>query len=568
LIRGRRALLGGLAVVVVALVGCSTPQENGSQAVSVATHSPGMEPGEESAVQRVQITLPLGVAPATLDSVLATDSASITLLTNVMEGLVRLGPDGRARPGVAESWHSPDGLTYTFRLREDARWSDGEPVTARDFKNAWLRALDPARGSAYSYQFYLIDGAEAFHTLDPLRPGYTQAYEQQRDAVAIAAPDDRTLTVRLMRPAPYWLSLTAFPTYLPQAQHSVSRYGGGYGSAPDRMLYNGPFRITRWEPESQLGLTRNEAYWDATSVRLEQVLFRIVPDAMAAVSLYERGQLDRAPVPAQSLPRFRNKGLHQTVSTTTTFLSLNLEHPLLGDLRVRRALHLAIDRSSLCSGVLGYDAVPAEGLIPPGIMGDGVLSFRQLSGSHLRVTGNQMEAQRLWETVLGDLGYTDVDLTILHADLSVTRQQVRAIAEMLERSLPGLTVRLEAVSLAERLQRGQTGLFDLLFQTWPTDFDDPLALLEYLVTESPFNHGRWTEPRYDALIEEARSSGENPLRMRAMADAERLLMSDLPILPLYHSAVNWVTRPAVKGLLDLPLTGSIDVKGASLQGRP
>lgn len=250
------ALLLVLAMVfTLALTGCSQPAEDTEEPETEepGTEEPGEEPSEEPAAEAQELTFNWTQEPPDMDPQTSTDQVSFWLLNATLEGMVRLNPDGSIGEGLAEDYTiSEDGTVYTFTLR-DAKWSDGTAITAQDFEAAWIRALDPATASEYSYQFYHIVGAEEFNTGATTDPA----------TVGIKALDEKTLEVTLLRPTPFFLSLTSFITYLPAQAAAVEEFGDAYGTEADKMVYSGPFAVDEWIHEDSLTLVKNEMYWDA-----------------------------------------------------------------------------------------------------------------------------------------------------------------------------------------------------------------------------------------------------------------------------------------------------------------
>ena len=552
-----------VAVMLLAVVaGCTTGKEKPSDGGDKAPEPPKV-------VEKQEITLNLGEEPPNLDSALATDTVSFDILNNVMEGLIRLGKDFKLMPGMATEWSTPDNMSYTFKLRQDAKWSDGKPVTAHDFKFAWLRALDPETASEYSYQLYeYIVGGQEFATLDAADADYKAKAAAAREKVAITVEGDYTLKVQLIAPAPYWLGLMAFPTYMPQRQDIVEKHGESYGADADKMVYNGPFVIESWTHESELILKKNAAYWDASNVKLDKATFKMIKDANTAIQMYETGEFDRVGLPGDFIPTYSSDpGFTSIADAATFYLTFNTARKEFANVKLRQAFSLALDRKGFADNVLKNGSVPAEGYVPSSLAGLGSKTFRQISGSHLPVSGNKVEAQRLWEEAKKELGVSKLTVSILHTDNSTSRRYVQGLQAMLQDALPGLTVDLEAVTFAVRLQRAKKGDFDMVFQGWIGDYNDPMTFMNMFLTGGSYNDSGWSNAQHDGLIKQAQTDSDNAKRMEFMAQAEKILVTELPIVPLYHSATNRVSRPYLKGILDFPLGGSTDLKGAYVEGK-
>lgn len=499
--------------------------------------------------------------PQTLDSTLTASPAAFTVLGSIMEGLVRIGPSGAPEPAAAASWDVTDGVTYTFRIREGARWSDGQPVTSYDFKYAWLRVLDPVRAAPYAYQLYYIKGAQAYNILPTDAPDFDAKAAELREQVAIETPDDRTLQVTLVEAVPHWLALTAFPTYYPVRGDMVELYGERYGQDPETMRCNGPFKLEAWTADEGLVLARNPEYWGAGEVRLQRVTFQTVPDGFAAVQLYEAGLLDRTVIPGQLAAPYQQKGEVATlVQPVTWYLSVNQRRTDLQHADLRRALGLALNRQALVKRLAG-DAEPALGMVPPSIAAGAGQRFREVAGT----TAPQQRiatAREHWQSFLAQVGAGEFTLELLIGDSTLNGQNGQAIKEMLEEALPGLTVQLESVPFVTLLERTRQGEYALALSLVGAEYDDPMSFLSNWTTTSPFNEAYWFHLEYDVLIRRARSAETEAARWEALTEAERLLLESGAVIPLYHPVTTVVQKPWVKGVLDRPLGADLDLRDA------
>ena len=293
-----------------------------------------------------------------LDSAVTTDSVSTEVLQNVMSGLYRLDANVRPFPDMAESVDiSSDRLTYTFTLRDGIKWSNGDPVTSKDFKYAWLRALDPDTGSQYAYIITtFVKGAAEYNS------GNGSA-----DDVAVETPDDKTLEVTLLAPSPYWLGLTSFFTYLPQNQKFVESKGDKYALSPDALLYNGPYKLTEFNPTSGVVVVKNEDYWSADTVEISKVDAKIVKETDTAVNLYESGQIDVTVIDSEFVTEYEGRPDLVTITQfATSWLQPNFEVPLFQNANIRRAIQMGINRAAANNKILNNGSEPATGVVRPG----------------------------------------------------------------------------------------------------------------------------------------------------------------------------------------------------------
>ena len=246
----------------------------------------------------------------TLDPSKASDTVSSEVLMNTMEGLTKLDKDGKLAPGIAEKWEkSEDGKTWTFNLRKDAKWSNGDSVTAKDFEYSWKRTLNPATASTYGFIMYDIKGAK----------DYNLGKVDNADNVGIKAVDDYTLQVELVRPVHYFDSLMFFKSFLPQNQKVVEQFGSEYGTAHDKMVYNGPFTLSDWKIEDIYTMSKNPSYWDASSVKIDKVNTKIVKDPNAALNLYETGQIDIVGLNSENVDKYKDSPEFNTRKDAGTF---------------------------------------------------------------------------------------------------------------------------------------------------------------------------------------------------------------------------------------------------------
>lgn len=368
-----------------------------------------------------KLVLNLGEEPPDLQSITATDVVSFDILNATLEGLARLGPDGKYNQGsgLAKSWTvSSDGTKYTFVLKDNLKWSDGTPLTAKDFEYAWKKAVDPRTASQYNYMLFYIKGAEEVANIEvpdaEKEPDkYKEAVKKIEEGLAnmgVKAKDDKTLEVELTAPCSYFIQLTAFPTYFPLNQKAHEKWGDKYATEKDKMLFCGPFVIDEWQHGSKMVLKKNPNYWDAATVKLEAIYFDMIKDINTPVAMYEANQLDAIGVPGDFIPKFmkdRPNEFHQMAQAVAWYLECNLKHPVLKDPKFRKALSMALDRQGFCDNVMKNFSKAATSLTPPSIQGvTATESFAEkYVGKILPATANATEAQKLLKESLKALGY-------------------------------------------------------------------------------------------------------------------------------------------------------------------
>lgn len=536
------------------LTGCGKTEENKENASTETVE------GTEAGLADEQILrINLGANPPDLDPQTATDSVSYDIINSVYEGLVRIQPDGSVVEGggLAESWTiSEDGLTYTFKLR-DANWSDGTPIKASDFEYSWKRALDPATASQYAYMLYPIKNAKAFSE----KTGAA-------DAIGIKTIDDKTLEVVLEAPTPYFLSLVAYKTYMPLKEEAYKAAGESYGTDITKMVFSGPFVIEEWNQEQNIVLAKNTNYWDAETVKLEQIKMDMIGDLNTPINLYETGELDGIGIPTEYLAKYRDSNEFKSMSTTSTwYLQYNCLNEYTKNVKIRKAFSLALDRQIFIDNVLANGSLFAGGLVPQGFPGMGGGDFRELSGDHVKdvgVKGQEAidEANKLLDEGLAEIGKTRADLekdvTYLTEDVDVAKKYAQAFQQMWKENL-GLNIQIETVTFKVKLDRENKGDFQISFSGWSADYLDAMTYMDLWITGGGNNKTNWSNKEYDALIAKA-TPAVGDERYQAMVDAEKILMDELPIAPVYFRARNTVEREYVKGWVKAPFGASNDWK--------
>ncbi|AEE96713.1 ABC transporter substrate-binding protein [Mahella australiensis] len=342
------------------------------------------------------INLNLGSEPPQMDPQLTDDAVSMQVINGVFEGLTRMDKEGKAMPGMAEKWDvSPDGMNWTFHLR-DAKWSNGDPVTAQDFEYAWKRALNPDTGAGYAYIMYPIKNAEAYNTGKITDP----------NEVGVKALDAKTLEVTLELPTPYFDTLTSFATYMPLNQKFYESVKDKYGSEAKNLIYNGPWTISEWTHESKMVLKKNPDYWNASAIKLNTINYVMINDNTTSVNMFLSGQLDMTGLRGDQRDQLKNEGyelLHFS-DGSSWYLEFNTKDPVMQNAKIRKALTYALDRNLFVKNVLMNDSKPALGYVPdvmPGKGGSG--TFRKENGDLIK-DNNQEEAKKLLIEGIKELG--------------------------------------------------------------------------------------------------------------------------------------------------------------------
>lgn len=496
------------------------------------------------------------------------DPAKMTALQDgrvaeaLFEGLtVPRSPDLKPVPGVAERWDiSPDGLTYTFHLRKNACWSDGRPVTAEDFVYAWRRVLTPAVAASYAYMIFdYVRGAKAYYDAaakDPARADWSK--------VGVRTDGPYTLIVELEHPTAYFLDLVAFDTYLPVRRDNVERWGPRWTYAPN-LISNGAYRLAEWQYRSRMIWEKNPHYWNRDAVALGRIELRLFEDQNTALMAYETGAVDlTAIVPAlaqEPLLEARKAGrrtdvLH-AVNFGTYFYRFNCSRAPFNDPRVRRALALAVDRRMIIDRGARGGQEPATTLVPPG-----VAAYPRPAG----VTEDVAEARRL----LAEAGYPGgrgLREFAVVVNKGLGHVPIAELVQQQWRDRLGVSVRIEQVEWKFFLDKVQKIDYDVARGSWYGDYIDPNTFIDLFVTGGGNNQTGWSSARYDALVRQAARETDPAARLQRLADAERILLDEMPVLPLYFYTTMMLVRPGLEGV-DGNLRNRIDFGALRWKTRP
>lgn len=473
-----------------------------------------------------------------VDPHLAVSIGEMSVISALFEGLVAEDPvDLHPIPGVAERWDvSPDALTYTFHLRANAVWSNGDPVTATDFVASWQRMLTPSLAADNASLLYVLQGAEGFHK------GAIKDFSQ----VGAVALDARTLRVTLEHPAPHFLSLLTHTAWLPVNLAAISRHGSAYErgnpwTRPGRLVSNGPFVLKSWQSNQFVAVEKSGRYWDSASVRLLGIRFYPIDSREAEERMFRTKQLHVTYVlPSAKIDAYRRSDtpfLRTDPYLDTYFLRLNLRRPALGDVRVRRALSLAIDRAAIVEKILRGGQRPAVALTPPDLPG-----YTPPAGG----ATDPVEARRL----LAEAGYPEgkgfPPLELLYNTSDSHRVLAEALQEMWRREL-GLDIRLVNQELKVVQSERRAGRYEIVLSDWVGDYLDPLSFLDIMRSDSGNNYTGWSSAGYDALLFAATRNPDPLARAAQLREAEAAMLAAAPIVPLYYNTHIFLIQPSVRG---------------------
>lgn len=536
------SFISTLLVLAIVAVGCTPKEETGNN---------GPANGGAAAEAKV-FRMNLHSEPSTLDPALMEDNVSGTLATGIYEGLTRKNESGESVEATAEKIEkSEDGKTYTFTIRKDAKWSNGDPVTANDFEFSWKRALDPATGSTYAYQFYYIVGAQ----------DYNEGKVNNADGVGVKALDAQTLEVKLNSPTPYFLSLTSFYTYYPS--HQSVKDNAAWAADAATIIGNGPFKMSEWQHNTSIKLVPNEYYYDKDQVKFAGVDFTMLADSATELANYEQGNLDytgkpTGEIPAEQIPVLKESKKDEFVTkgiASSYYYQFNTEEVPFNNIKVRKALSMAIDRQAIVESVTMAGEVPSFGFVPPGIIGLKEDYRTEVKDDFF--TEDVEEAKKLLAEGMSELKLDKFPKTTLIFNTSDGHKKIaEAIAEMWRQNL-GVVVGVENQEFPVLLKNRTAMNYQIARAGWGADYNDPMTYLDMFVSGGTQNNTGFASPEYDALIKKAGESGDQAERVAAMTEAEKILMDYMPIMPIYYYSNTYMLKPGFKNIF-LDYKGDID----------
>ena len=525
-----------LATTMVAgLAGCGTSNadvtidENGTPAA--ASTSTDLNVMIETAVE-------------SLDPQQATDGTSFEVIADYTDGLMQMDSEGNPINALAESYElSEDGLTYTFKIRDDANWSNGEPVTADDFVFAWQRAVDPEVASEYSYM--LSDIGQIVNAAEII------AGEKDKSELGVTAVDDKTLEVQLNVPVSYFLSLMYFPTFYPVNEAFFNECGDTFATSPETVLSNGAFVLDSYEPAATaFHLTKNDDYYDADSVSLTGLSYQVIQDSQTALMSYQTGDLDITLVNGDQVDQVEDDPEFASIGAGYLwYVTPNVkEVPELANLNIRLALTMAINRESVTADVLKDGSLPTYTAIPRDFSADFSADQDKFS-DYCR--DDAAAAAEYWQKGLDELGISELTLELVADEDDAPAKVATVLKEEWETTLPGLTVNITTEPKKQRVADLQEGNYELGLTRWGPDYDDPMTYLGMWYTDNPNNYGFWSNAEYDAILDECTTGElctEIDARRERLYDAEQIVMEEAVIFPIYTAANAQMVSSNVSGI--------------------
>lgn len=521
------------------LAACGDDEKaNGEDTGSKQSEGSGDKAGGESSDAEQVLNVNIKTEPPSLHPGLAADTTSGAVLDQVFEGLMRINQEGVVEPAMAagEPEVSDDLLTYTFTIRDDAVWSNGDPVTAHDFEYAWKWVLDPANADAdYAYQLYIIKGAQA-----------AKEDGGSLDDVGVKALDDKTLEVTLEQPTPYFLDLTAFYTYYPVNKAVAEANPDWALSKNDDYVTNGPFVLDTWEHKNKVVLKKNADYWDADTVKLETINMFMVDDENTALEMFNAGELDWVGSPTDSVPLAAIPSLKQDGSLNISSLAgvyyyaFNTEAEPFNNENIRKAFALAINRQGIVENITKAEQQPAMALVPPSIWEENKEGY---------FADNDVEkAKEYLEAGLEELGLDELPpLKISYNTDEGHALIAQAVQDMWNKNL-GVEVELGNEEWNVYLDSMGSGNFQVGRMGWLADFNDAINFLEIFNSIGGNNYTNWEDAEYQELLKQSRTESDPAARKEILREAEAIFMDAMPISPIYFYTNVWTAKEYVKGI--------------------
>lgn len=483
----------------------------------------------------------IGPEPDSIDPALNSAVDGGTLIIHAFEGLTTLNEKGLVAPGQAEKWTvSEDGLTYTFTLRDNLKWSDGKPLTAQDFVYAWNRAVDPETAASYAYMFDSIKGYDT---------AILPTTNEKRAPLDVTAKDEKTLEVKLVAPTPYFLEICAFPALYPVRKDMIEANGESWTKKPETYIGNGPYKMVEWKNKSHILYEKNENYRDAAKLGPDKIKFVLLEDDNAILSAFKNEEILFADSVANAeLETWKKNEAFKTVQQFGTYyISLNTQKEPLNNPKVRKALSLAVDRNYIVENIGKLNQTPMGAFVPGTLLdADKTKSFREVGGNYYdtsadKYQSNLEEAKKL----LAEAGYPNGEgfptLTYIYNDTSLHASIAEALQDMWSKL--GITVNIEVQEWNIFLNSRKQGDYFVARDGWVADYNDPISFLDMFITGSGNNNAQWTNAEYDQLIKDIKAENDINKRFEMMHKAEDMLFDQAVLCPIMSYADEYLQSP-------------------------
>ncbi|WP_285858265.1 peptide ABC transporter substrate-binding protein [Neobacillus niacini] len=523
-------------------------------AACTATKEAGKEPkdegkgGEKEKVEKV-LYLNNGQEPTSFDPPIGFDAVSWNSLNNLMEGLTRLDESHQPKAATAKNWDvSDDGKVYTFHIRDDAKWSNGDDVTADDFVFAWKRLLDPNTGSPAAFLGYFIEGAEAYNN-----------NEGSADDVKVKAVDKKTFEVTLISPQAYFLSVISNPCFFP-INEKVAKENPQWFAEASSFVANGPFKLAEWNHDSDFTMVKNDKYWDAKNVKLDKVHWAMVSDTNTEYQMFTTGELDTSDVPGELADKlFKEGNVKVEDQAGQYFYRFNVTMKPFQNENIRKAFALAVDQKQMVELVTKNQEKPAYGFVSYGFKDPAGNDFRKQNGDLIKT--DVAKAKELLKKGMEEEGYATLpEVTLTYSTLDTHKKIAEALQQMFKENL-GVDVKLANMESSVFAADQKALKFQLSRSSFLADYADPINFLENFITGSPMNRTGWSNAEFDQLIKDAKLEKDEKKRYEMMYKAEKILLDAAPIIPIHFYNQTYLQSKEVTGIVRHPV-GYLELKWA------
>jgi oligopeptide transport system substrate-binding protein len=503
--------------------------------------------GGGTTAEPVVLSVNVGPEPDSIDPANNESVDGATLLVHAFEGLMKLDANGVPVPGMAASYTlSDDQLTYTFTLRDDLKWNDGEPLTAPQFIYSWQRAVSPDTAAPYGYMFDVVKG-------------YAEASAGQLDALAVKAIDDKTIEVTLYAPTPYFLELCAFPTYSP-VREDIVKDNPAWATDPATYISNGPYKLISWEHNASMVFEKNQYYYDLATLVPDQIKFVLMEDDVAILSAFQNGDISFADtMPNDEIDAYADKPeFNKEGQLGTYFICFQTQKAPFDNADVRKALSLVIDRNFIVEQIGKAGQIPAAAFVPAGLSDiDATKQFRDVGGDYYSVDPANYEANvKEAQDLLAKAGYPGGEgfpkFEYVLNESTGHLQIAEALQNMWKEKL-GIDATLAQQEWSVFLNTRQNGEYQVSRHGWLGDYNDPISFLDMWRTGGGNNDAKWSNAEYDKLIADVKATGDREVRYTKMHEAETILMSEMPIAPIYYYVDIFLKDPKMEGFYSSPL---------------
>lgn len=523
-------------LILSSVTGCNSFTGSGKTSGSTSTANSG-------AAKTSSVSLYLENEIPTLNQFAASDNIAFTVLNNISEGLYRLDLKNQPQPALATGCTvSSDKLTYTFTIRDGLKFSNGDPITSKTFKETWLKQMDA--NSPNSYAFIMTDyivNAQEF-----------SEKKTTADKVGLETPDDKTLVVKLKAPTPYFLSLTAFVPYYAMDMNFYNKQGKNYAIGKDNLVASGPYMVSQYDPASGVTLVKNPSYWDKANVKTDTVNIKIIKEQSTALNLYKAGQLSRVKLTATDVPAYKSsKNFITHTIYRTNFVQFNTTAEGTKNVNIRKALSMAIDNNTLASTILNNGSQPANGVVPKS-MDSGVAGKTFGSMQPALMTFNAAKAKEYWQKGVAELGGKVPQLTLVLDD-DTESKDVGTFLQSQFKSVLGIDVKLDSKTKEARRALMKTSKYQMGLNAWGADYNDPMTYLQLWTKPENTNgfRGNFLNDDYTNLVEKAHNETDNTKRADLMVQAEKSLITDNAVIaPLYYMGSAYLVKSNAKNLVE------------------